>query len=119
MPPPPGRLAEHAAGDRHRPADAVDAGLRRGDAAVGIPGHRVVGQPDPGRRLPGAIGQVNAPDQAGRAVGDRQHAGAEQAGSVQRADPVIEGVNDLRRHRVTGCPAGKVEARQVRPSVTR
>jgi hypothetical protein len=56
------------------------------DAAVGIPDHRVVGQPDSGRRLPGAVGEVNTPDQAGRAVGDGHHAGAGQAGAVQGTD---------------------------------
>ena len=42
------------------------------------------------------------------------HPGAEQAAAVQPADPVIEGENDLRRHRVTGSPAVEVDTRQMR-----
>src|SRR5579859_3916845 len=44
-------------------ADAVDSWLRRRrDPAVGIPGHAVVRQPDPGRRTVAAFGQVYSPD---------------------------------------------------------
>jgi hypothetical protein len=51
-------------------ADAVDARLRRRrHRGVRIPGHGVVGEPDPGSRAASAVGQVDSRNEPGEAAG--------------------------------------------------
>ena len=78
-------------------AHPVDAWLwRRRDLAVGVVGHRVVGQPDPGAGVVCPGSEVDAPDQAREAVGDQDHSRAQSAAAVEPASAGVKGEDDLR-----------------------
>src|ERR1700728_2856662 len=90
-------------------ANAVHARLGwPGDAAVGVHRHGVVGQPDAGRRGFGIRPQVDSPDKSREAIGDQHYVGPDQAAAVEPARPFIEGVDELRGHRVTRRPTSEI-----------
>jgi hypothetical protein len=92
-------------------AHSINAGLRgRRHVTVGVESHGVVGQPHPRGGVACVLGQVDAPDETGEAVGDRHHARTEQATSVEPTGAVVEAVDRLRRHRVTGRPPSEIDS---------